>query len=87
MESCYEYLGCAKKECIMYRQKDTTHCWEVEGTLCNHRGIQIMREKLAGTKEDACDRSGCIYYKAAKEHGIKKVIHCLPFTPHNILLS
>ena len=67
MEACYEYLGCGKKDCVLFGRKDKL-CWEVEGTLCNHRGIQIMREKLAGKKEDACARSGCIYYKAAKKH-------------------
>jgi hypothetical protein len=67
MESCYEYLGCGEKGCIMYRREETRPCWEVEGTLCNHIGIRIMRERLAGEKEEACARSGCIYYKAAKE--------------------
>ena len=71
MEACYEYLGCDKKECIMYGRKDTKRCWEIEGTLCNHPGIQIVRDRLAGKKkEEACIRSGCIYYKAAKARGI-----------------
>ncbi len=72
MEACYEYLGCNKEECIMHRRKDNKPCWEVEGTLCNHQGIQLMRDKLDGKKEDACIRSGCIYYKAAKDRGIGK---------------
>lgn len=70
MEPCYEYLACDEKDCIMHGRKDTKRCWEVEGTLCNHSGIQIMRDKLAGKKEYVCSRSGCIYYKAAKERNI-----------------
>ena len=70
MEQCYEYLGCDKKDCIMYGQEGTDHCWEVEETLCNNPAIQIMLDKLAGKKEDACHRSGCIWYKAARDRGI-----------------
>ncbi len=71
MEACYEYLGCDKQDCIMHGRKDNENCWEVEGTLCNHPGIQAVREKLAGKKkEDACARSACIYYQAKKYGGI-----------------
>ena len=70
MEACYEYLGCDADDCPMHGRKDNKHCWEVEGTLCNHHGIQLVREELAGRKEDACAGSGCIYYKAAKNRGI-----------------
>ena len=70
MEPCYEYLGCDKKDCIMYGRKDTNRCWEIEGTLCNHLGIQIMRDIHKGKKEDVCDHSGCIYYKFAKDRNI-----------------
>ena len=70
MEQCYEYLGCYKKDCIMYGQEDSYSCWEVEETLCNNPAMQIMWDKLSGKKEDACNRSGCIWYKAAKDSGI-----------------
>ena len=66
MEPCYEYLGCGQKDCIMYGRKDTERCWEVEGTLCNHHDIQIFWDNVSSKKEDACNRSGCIYYKAIK---------------------
>ena len=66
MEACFKYLGCDKKDCVMHGQKDSRNCWEVTETLCNHKGIQFAREEFAGTKEDACAMSGCIYYKAAK---------------------
>ena len=66
MEACYEYLGCGIEDCIMHGRKDKEHCWKVEGILCNHHGIQLVREQLAGMKEDACGRSGWIYYKYAK---------------------
>lgn len=64
MEACYEYLGCDQKDCIMYGRKNGNHCWEVDGTLCNHLGIQLLRDKLDGDKINACARIGCIYYKA-----------------------
>lgn len=68
MEACYVYLGCEMVNCIMQGQKNNKRCWEVEGTLCNHHGIEIIRKALAGrNKEDICMRSHCIYYRAAKE--------------------
>lgn len=70
MEAFYEYLGCGEKDCIIYGRKHKKNCWEVEGTLCNHIGIHFVRIKLSGIKEDVCMRSGCIYYKAAKQHRI-----------------
>lgn len=50
----------------MHQSAKDEKCWEVEGTLCNHIGIEIMRGKIKGTKEDACIRADCIYYKYAK---------------------
>jgi hypothetical protein len=70
MEKCYEYLGCRKYDCIMHGRKDNKPCWEVEGGLCNTHGIEIMRKKNHGKKADVCFRSGCIYFKAAKNNGI-----------------
>jgi len=70
MEKCYEHLGCSEKACIMYGRNDNKHCWDVDGTLCNHDGIQLIREKFAGNKEDVCAKSQCIYYKANKYRGI-----------------
>jgi hypothetical protein len=68
MEACYEYLGCDKQDCVCHGRKDDIRCWELDGTLCNHDGIQVMRGRLHGKKkEDSCDRSGCVYYKAAKD--------------------
>lgn len=65
-EACYEYLGCDKTNCVMYGRKDK-QCWEVEGTLCNHKGIELLKSKLKATKKEIiCARSGCIYYKAMK---------------------
>ncbi len=66
MEVCYEYLGCSKTDCIMHGRKDGVPCWEVENTLCNHHGIELVRRKTEGRKEDACRRAGCIYYKVAR---------------------
>lgn len=66
MEECYEYLGCDKKDCVMYGRKDGTRCWEAEGTLCNHIGVKLAMEERTGKKEDACAESGCIYYQMAK---------------------
>ena len=70
MEACFEYLGCDERECIMHARKDGPRCWEVEGTLCNHVGIQLVRDFLtAKKKEDACAFS-CIYYQAAKSRSL-----------------
>jgi hypothetical protein len=67
METCHEYLGCDKYDCVMHGRRDNDYCWEVEDTLCNHHGIEIVRGKLgAGKKVDACILSGCIYYTFAK---------------------
>jgi len=64
MEECYEYLGCDKEDCVMHGLKGKK-CWEVEGTLCNHLGIKLIRDKYTKT-EESCARSGCIYYKYCK---------------------
>jgi len=67
MEACYEYLGCDKQDCVMHGRKDGKRCWEVEETLCNHAGIELWKERLAGEKKEvACARSSCIYYRAAQ---------------------
>ena len=66
MEPCYEYLGCDRLACIMHGQEGGRRCWEVEGTLSNHGGIERVRNMLEGKKEDACIQVGCLYYKAAK---------------------
>ncbi len=70
MEACYEYLGCGKKDCIMQGRKNGPYCWELEGTLCNHYGIEITREELGGKKADACARSACIYFTVAKSRNL-----------------
>ncbi|MDQ7006964.1 MAG: hypothetical protein Q9Q40_07010 [Acidobacteriota bacterium] len=66
METCHEYLGCDKTDCVMHGAATARPCWEVEGTLCNHHGIALVRAVLPGRKEDSCVRSGCIYYRAFK---------------------
>ena len=66
MESCHEYLGCQNSECVMKLAGNSRPCWQVEDTMCNHPGIEIIRRTTAGSKEEACARSGCIYYKHAK---------------------
>ena len=66
METCCEYLGCRQTTCVMYGVGHAAHCWQVEGTLCNHHGIELVRRKNDKDKEAACERSRCIYYRAAK---------------------
>ena len=70
MEKCYVYFGCSSEDCPMYQRKDTKYCWEVENTLCENMGIQLVTVKLTGTKKDSCVTSGCIYYLAAQDRGI-----------------
>lgn len=61
MEKCYEYLACDKHKCIMHGNIDDINCWEVEITLCNNPGLELMK----GKKKDRCKY--CIYYKAVME--------------------
>ena len=70
MEPCHEYLGCNKTDCIMFHENGGKRCWEIEGTLCNHPGIDLMRKNHPGDKVDACKRAGCIYYQAASKRGL-----------------
>jgi hypothetical protein len=65
MEKCYEYLGCSKTNCVMYGCKDNVACWDVEGTLCNNPGMEV----LATSNKDKCRY--CIYYEAMKDSGNK----------------
>lgn len=68
MEPCHEYLGCDRRDCVVYGQEeDGRRCWEVEGSLSNYEGIQLVRNMLEGKKEHACIQAGCLYYKAAEE--------------------
>jgi hypothetical protein len=59
MEKCYRYIGCDKTDCVMYEKDDETKCWDVQGTLCNHPGMELMEKKSI----DKCKY--CIYYKEA----------------------
>jgi hypothetical protein len=68
MEKCYEYLGCNQKDCIMYKRPGNERCWEIEGTLCNHPGMELIRKVRCGKKIDACVY--CIYYQEAKNRGL-----------------
>ena len=65
MEKCYEYLGCDKYDCVMYGKSDV-NCWEVEGTLCNHPGMELMEK----AKINKCVY--CVYYKAVIEDRAKQ---------------
>jgi len=58
MERCYEYLGCTKKDCVMYGREDNSKCWEVEETQCCNPGLENMKEH----GKYKCKY--CIYYKA-----------------------
>lgn len=71
MEECYKYLGCQENDCIMFKTKEKVYCWEIDGTLCNHKGIELIRKKLKKTKVDTCIKSACIYFKAARD--LKKI--------------
>ena len=60
MEKCYEYLGCDKYDCVMHGSSDDIECWEVEGTLCNHQGLELIKN----IDKEKC--AYCIYYEASK---------------------
>jgi len=50
----------------MRKEKDNKKCWEVESTLCNHPGVELLRANSSGSKKEACIRLGCIYYKTSQ---------------------
>ncbi len=60
MEKCYEYFCCMQEDCPAYKAPDNIDCWELEGTLCNSHGIEMIASKLGG-KEYACEY--CIYFR------------------------
>ena len=67
MEECYEYLRCGEQDCKMYGIHANKRCWEVEGTLCKHSVLELVRQKMPGNRhEDVCSAVGCFYYKAAR---------------------
>ena len=75
MQECYEYLGCTERNCKMHGINDVISCWEIEGTLCNHHGIELVGKQFTGkTKEEICIISHCIYYRTAKSR--KKINVC-----------
>ncbi len=58
MEKCYKYLACMQKNCVMYGREDSINCWEVKETLCNHPGVELIKN----VKKNKCEF--CIYFKA-----------------------
>jgi hypothetical protein len=65
MESCHDYLGCNRHDCVMQHTASTLPCWRVAGTRCNHHGIDIARHRYGEDKETACRLAACIYYRVA----------------------
>jgi len=61
MEACYEYLGCKKTECVMFKMPPGTKCWEVEGTLCSNDCLEAVERGAFATDKRKCKY--CIYYK------------------------
>ncbi len=54
----------------MFNDRSGIRCWEMAGTDCNHSAIDIVRERTAGTKIQACLDSACIYASQAKASGL-----------------
>ena len=54
MEKCYEYFGCKKTECIVYKNLSDKPCWETEGTLCFFEPIQVIDDTNEKAKCDFC---------------------------------
>lgn len=65
IERCYEYLGCNKRKCVMHGYQNKTACWEAEGTLCNHPGMELINKM----SKDKCKY--CIYYKTQMKTEIR----------------
>lgn len=55
---CYEYFSCKQKDCKMFNKKGDAKCWEIEGTMCNIDGADVIKN-LGVNKCDVC-----IYYEA-----------------------
>ena len=87
MEACYEYLGCDKAECIMHGRKDTKCCWEIEGTLCNHPGIKIVRGETAGKKKRHVFVRPASTTKSQEVGAFKKQGHCIGAGVRDTLLT
>lgn len=46
METCYEYFGCNKTDCVMFtKDKGIINCWDFKDTLCNHPYIVTLIEE------------------------------------------
>ena len=72
METCYDYLACHQTKCVMYGKAKGRLCWQVEGTLSNHHGIEIARRLCGKDKEAACARVSCLYYRATKTKVVQR---------------
>jgi hypothetical protein len=67
LDTCWEYFHCIKDQCTMFGRSDVP-CWTVEGTLCNNVAAVFCRSDAgAGSKKEACARSRCIYFEAARK--------------------
>lgn len=64
---CHEFLGCTKKECIMYNEDEKRNCWEIEptSTSCTNK---LPKSVTMENKIFHCHT--CHYYKQA--HGANK---------------
>ena len=45
MEKCYEYFACERTGCIMFGGDGEPHCWDVQGTLCNHSSVELVEQR------------------------------------------
>jgi hypothetical protein len=52
----------------MFNYSGEIQCWETENTLCNHPGLEIIKNARGGKKIEACKT--CIYYKAMKKNSV-----------------
>ncbi len=59
MEKCYEYFQCHYKyHCPAYSTKTDNNCWEIEGTLLNHKALDVIA-KYNNNKCDFCQYFIC----------------------------
>lgn len=45
MEKCYDFFDCDQRKCVMHGSKREIKCWEVEGTSCEHPGMEFFKRK------------------------------------------
>lgn len=57
---CYEFFGCKKQECIIFKEQEERNCWEIDPALtpCT----DIFEESMQ-TKDKIVFCKHCLFYE------------------------